>query len=81
MAATNATEPTYEVKNSNDLNKFLAGALKDIRTKKMTVEEADVISKVADKINKNNIAAILEMKRINSKEPLEFFNAEKEIAI
>ena len=27
-------KPTYEVQNHSDLNKFLAGVLKDIRNKK-----------------------------------------------
>lgn len=75
------TEPTYEVKTSNDLNFFLAGVLKAVRTKQMSVEEADVLSKVADKMNKNNIAAILDRRRMNSQEPLQFFSDTKELLI
>jgi|GEM_PF-4125053 len=74
-------EPTYEVKNANDLNKFLAGVMKDIRRGDITPEMADSITKAADKINKNNIANILHNKQINSKEPLEFFSVNKELNI
>lgn len=75
------TEPTYEVKNHNDLNLFLAGVLKDMRRGRITVEEADVISKVADKMNKNNIAAILHQRQIGDDQPLAFFSVQKEISI
>ena len=75
------SEPTYDVKNHNDLNMFLAGVLKDLRRGKITVEEADVVSKVADKINKNNIAAILHQKQVNDKTPLAFFSVDKELNI
>lgn len=75
------TEPTYEIKNHNDLNMFLAGVLKDIRRGVISNEQADVISKNADKINKNNIAAILHQKQTNDSTPLAFFSIDKELSI
>ena len=68
----NKTKPnSYE-----NLNNFLAETLLGIRDKTITIEEADKISKVADKINKNNIAAILHNKQTRDKSKLDFFNPE-----
>jgi len=57
------------------LNKFLMGTLAQIKRKEISMEEAEAISKVSDKIIKNNLTAILESKRIGADRPLEFFQS------
>lgn len=64
-------QPTYELKNAEDLNKFLYGTLRDIRKKEITVEEAGAISQVADKIIKNNLTRIMYKKLTNSSAPIQ----------
>ena len=66
-------QPTYEVTNYETLNKFLLGTLRDIRKKEISIEEAQAISQISDKIIKNNLTMIMEAKRIGSNEPIEFF--------
>lgn len=67
------TEPTYEVINYDTLNKFLLGAIRDIRKKEISIEEAQAISQITDKIIKNNMTMIMEQKRLNNTLPIEFF--------
>jgi len=66
-------EPTYEVTNYDTLNKFLLGTLRDIRKKEISIEEAQAISQISDKIIKNNLTMIMEAKRLNSNDAIEFF--------
>lgn len=66
-------EPTYEVTNYETLNKFLLGTLKDIRRKQITIEEAQAISQISDKIIKNNLTMIMEHKRTNNDDEIDFF--------
>lgn len=66
-------KPTYEVKNTNDLNKFLAGVLKDLRNKKADKEEVESITKIANQITRNNQAAIAYEKLPIGKQVIEFF--------
>jgi hypothetical protein len=66
-------EPTYEVTNYETLNKFLLGTIRDIRKKEISIEEAQAISQISDKIIKNNLTMIMEAKRMGSSEPIEFF--------
>lgn len=54
--------PTYELKNDHDLSKFLLGAIRDVRKNKLAVEEATVISQLADKYTKNEIMRCLKAK-------------------
>lgn len=64
-----------EVLDYKSLNKFLMGTITGIKTKETTIEEADAISKIADKIVKNNLTAIMYMKAKNNELPLDFFEA------
>lgn len=66
-------EPTYEITNYDSLNKFLLGTLRDVRTKKIAIEEAQAISQISDKIIKNNLTMIMEAKRTGSESPISFF--------
>lgn len=66
-------EPTYEVTNYETLNKFLLGTLRDVRKKEISIEEAQAISQISDKIIKNNLTMIMEAKRIGNDKPIEFF--------
>ena len=70
-------EPTYEIKNYDDLNKFLAGVLKDVRRGVIKGDTACAISVVADKINKNNVNRLQYQKQIDSKDTIDFFENEK----
>jgi hypothetical protein len=63
-------KPNYEVGTVEDLDKFLKGVLRGIRTKEVSLDEADAISKVADKIVKNNLTRIMYKKLTNSESPL-----------
>lgn len=67
------TEPTYEVTNYETLNKFLLGTLRDIRKKEISIEEAQAISQISDKIIKNNLTMIMEAKRIGNSNSIDFF--------
>lgn len=74
--------PNYEVTNYETLNKFLMGTLSQIKRKEITIEEAQAISQVSDKIIKNNLTAIMHSKMINSSAPLDFYEPkEKQILI
>ena len=65
---------SFEVKNTVDLNKMLTGALMDVRRGQLDHETVRSITIIADKINKNNIAAI-EYKRLSKhKRDIQFFN-------
>lgn len=66
-------EPTYEVTNYESLNKFLLGTLRDVRKKELSLEEAQAISQISDKIIKNNLTMIMEARRVGSSEPIDFF--------
>jgi hypothetical protein len=55
-------EPTYDLQTDQDLSKFLLGAIRDLRLKKITVEEADGLSKLADKYTKNEVMRLLKEK-------------------
>lgn len=66
-------EPTYDVKTSDQLNLFLTGVLKDVRKGIIKGDDAAVLSQIADKINKNNVNALMHQKQIKSIEPLPFF--------
>ena len=66
-------EPNYEVQNSTQLNKFLAGVLRDLRTGKINPDEARGISLVADKINKNNVNVLEYKKLTKNQDSVEFF--------
>ncbi len=75
-------EPTYEVTNYESLNKFLLGTLRDVRKKEISIEEAQAISQLSDKIIKNNLTMIMEAKRIGGNEPVKFFEpTDKQIMI
>lgn len=68
---------TYEM-----LNKFLAGTLAQIKRKEISLEEAQTIAKVSDKIIKNNLTAIMDKNRRNDKSDIEFFiPSDKQILI
>jgi hypothetical protein len=63
----------FEVKNANDLNKMLTGALMDVRRGTLHHDIAKGITLIADKINKNNVN-ILEYKKLTKhKNDLDFF--------
>lgn len=70
-----------DVTNYESMNKFLTGTLNLIRKKEISLEEAEAISKVSDKIIKNNLTAILERKRIKDETPLDFFISENQLLI
>lgn len=62
-----------EVVNAATMNKYLMGVITGIRTKEVTVEETEQISKIADKIVKLNLTRIMYMKAKNSELPIDFF--------
>lgn len=55
-------QPNYEIKNDNDLGKFLLGAVRDVRKGELDVEKAEAISQLTDKYIKLKIAKVLEAK-------------------
>jgi hypothetical protein len=64
----------FEVNTAVDLNKMLTGVLMDVRRGTLEIDQAKVITLVADKINKNNMN-MLEYKRMTKhKNDLDFFN-------
>ncbi len=63
----------YEPVNHETLTKFLLGKIAQLDRDEIKVDKADSISKLADKIIKGNLTAILERKRCHNSEPLEFF--------
>ena len=76
------TTPTFEVTNYETLNKFLLGTLSSIRRKEISIEEAQAISQVSDKIIKNNLTKIMDAKRMNSSNPIDFFEpSDKQVLI
>lgn len=64
---------TPEVTNYESLNKFLLGTLAQIKRKEIAIEEAEAISKISDKIIKNNLTKILDAKRMKDDTPIDFF--------
>jgi hypothetical protein len=66
-------QPTFEVTNYESLNKFLLGTLKSIKHKEIALEEADAVSKISDKIIKNNLTKIMDAKRRGDESAIEFF--------
>lgn len=66
-------KPTYDVQNADQLNKFLVGVLRDLRKGELSPEIAEAISKVADKVNKNNINQILYKKLTHHSKEIPFF--------
>jgi hypothetical protein len=48
-------EPTYELKNAEDLSAFLLGAVRDVRKNELDLDKAEVLSKLADKYTKNEL--------------------------
>lgn len=64
----------FEVNTAVDLNKMLTGVLMDVRRGSLEIDQAKVITLVADKINKNNMN-MLEYKRMTKhKNDLDFFD-------
>jgi len=66
-------ELNFEIKNSNDLNKMLAGVLMQVRRGELGHEIVKSITLVADKINKNNVNQLEYKKLCKHKKELEFF--------
>jgi len=72
----NKRDLSFEVKNSDDLNKMLSGFLMDVRRGSVTHYSANSINLVADKINKNNFNQ-LEYKRLSGgNQKIDFFEKE-----
>lgn len=55
------------------LNKFLLGAMAETKRKEIDVDTADAISRLADKVVKNNLTKIMDAKRRSSDTPIDFF--------
>lgn len=70
---------TTSVSNFETLNSFLLETLNGIRSKKISIEEAQAISQVSDKIIKNNLTMIIESKRVGDETPIDFFKSTKKI--
>ena len=70
---------TTSVSNFETLNSFLLETLNGIRSKKISIEEAQAISQVSDKIIKNNLTMIIESKRVGEETPIDFFKSTKKI--
>jgi hypothetical protein len=64
---------TYEVTNYETLNVYLLDTLRDIRKKEIAIEQAHAISRISDKIIKNNLTMLMEAKRIGNYNPIPFF--------
>jgi len=69
---------SFDVNNSDDLNKMLTGALMDVRRGEMDFEMAKGITLVADKVNKNNQNALEYKKLTKHKKSLKFFDIKEE---
>jgi hypothetical protein len=63
----------FEIESSAKLTKMLTGLLMDIRRGDVSTEIVKGIVTVADKINKNNMAAIKYKALTNNTKPIEFF--------
>lgn len=58
------------------LNSFILGTMAEIKRKEISNETGDTIAKLADKVIKNNLTAIMDKNRKNDKSPLPFFDTE-----
>ena len=58
------------------LNTFLLGTMAEAKRKEITSELADSISKLADKVVKNNLTAIMDKNRRGDKSLIPFFETE-----
>ncbi len=81
MEKDNKPKPVYEPVDYGTLNKFLLGTIAMVRRKEISTDEAVAIAKLSDKVIKNNLTMIMEKNRLKSKEPIEFFNIEKQLLI
>lgn len=70
-----APERKPEVVNADTLNKYLLGVIAGIKSKEVTIDEADAISKVSDKIIKLNLTRIMYKKEKKSDLPIDFFES------
>lgn len=69
-------EPTYNLEKDKDLSKFLLGSIRDLRLKRITIEEGDGIAKLATAYTKNEVMQCLK-KRIRLEEAELNFEKEK----
>lgn len=63
------------------LNMFILGTMAEVKRKEVDNDTGDIISKLADKVIKNNLTAILDKKRKNDKSDIQFFNTATNILI
>lgn len=70
-------EPSFEIHNGDQFRKVLVGCITSIRRrdKKIDLAEAEVISQLADKINKHNLLEIMHKKLMGDTTPIEFFQS------
>jgi hypothetical protein len=62
-----------EIVDAAGLNKFLLGTIAQVRRKEIAVEEAECISKLADKVVKLNLVRLMYKKSGNSDTAIDFF--------
>ena len=68
----NNRDLSFEINNSNDLNKMLTGVLMQVRRGELDHETVKSITLVADKINKNNVNQLEYKKICNHKKDIPF---------
>jgi len=72
-----APERKPEVVDAISLNKYLNGIVTQIKTKEVSIEQADAISKVADKIIKLNLVRLMYSKHKGQENEIDFFTNEE----
>lgn len=77
-----APERKPEIINAESLNKYILGCIAGIRTKEVSHEDAEAISKLSDKAIKLNLTRLMYKKEQKNDLPIDFFeSAEKNMLI
>jgi len=58
-------QPTFDLQTDADLSKFLLGAIRDVRKGDLGVEQATVVSQLADKYTKNEMMRCVKAKMLD----------------
>ena len=56
--------PTFDLQTDADLSKFLLGAIRDVRKGDLGVDQATVVSQLADKYTKNEMMRCVKAKML-----------------
>lgn len=58
-------QPTFDLRTDADLSKFLLGAIRDVRKGDLEIDQATVISQLADKYTKNEMMRCVKAKMLD----------------